>query len=142
MLSKKAQYAFRALAVLSSEHFKAIADGRKMEPLSIPKIVECAPMSVKFLEQILSELRRSEILQARRGPTGGYLMAKEPSDVSLAEVVRLIDGPIAPLKCVSLNYYEKCDDCTEATCGLRRSMAEVRDAKLEVLNRLSVSDLV
>ena len=99
-------------------------------------------MSTKFLEQILSELRRSEILQARRGPTGGYLMAKEPSDVSLAEVLRLIDGPIAPLKCVSLNYYEKCDDCTEATCGLRRSMAEVRDAKLEVLNRLSVSDLV
>lgn len=142
MLSKKAQYAFRALAVLSSEHFKAIAAGRTMRPLSIPKIVERAPMSMKFLEQILSELRRSEILQARRGPTGGYLMAKEPSDVSLAEVIRLIDGPIAPLKCVSLNYYEKCDDCTEATCGLRRSMAEVRDAKLEVLNRLSVSDLV
>ncbi|MDG2426327.1 MAG: Rrf2 family transcriptional regulator [Flavobacteriales bacterium] len=142
MLSKKAQYAFRALVVLSSEHSKATADGRKMRPLSIPKIVERAPMSTKFLEQILSELRRSEILQARRGPTGGYLMAKEPSDVSLAEVLRLIDGPIAPLKCVSLNYYEKCDDCTEATCGLRRSMAEVRDAKLEVLNRLSVSDLV
>jgi len=142
MLSKKAQYAFRALVVLSSEHFKATAEGRTMRPLSIPKIVERAPMSTKFLEQILSELRRSEILQARRGPTGGYLMAKEPSDVSLAEVLRLIDGPIAPLKCVSLNYYEKCDDCTEATCGLRRSMAEVRDAKLEVLNRLSVSDLV
>jgi Rrf2 family protein len=142
MLSKKAQYAFRALVVLSNEHFKAIAAGRTMRPLSIPKIVERAPMSMKFLEQILSELRRSEILQARRGPAGGYWMAKKPSDVSLAEVIRLIDGPIAPLKCVSLNYYEKCDDCTEATCGLRRSMAEVRDAKLEVLNRLSVSDLV
>jgi Rrf2 family protein len=144
MLSKKAQYAFRALAVLTSEYVKVQtkSPGVEMKPLSIPRIVERAPMSVKFLEQILAELRRAGLLASRRGPMGGYYLKMAPEDVSLAKVVRLIDGPIAPLKCVSLNYYEKCDDCTEATCGLRRSMAEVRDANLEVLNRLSIADLV
>ena len=133
MLSKKAQYAFRALTVLVEHNGEG--------PLPISAIVREYPMSTKFLETILLELRRGGILGSRKGKGGGYYLMCSPKDVSFAQVIRILDGAIAPLKCVSLNFYERCDDCDEQDCGLHRIMAEVRDSKLKVLEKRTLADL-
>ena len=99
-------------------------------------------MSVKFLEQILGDLRSAGIVRSRRGPSGGHALAMAPEDVTLARVIRLMDGPIAPLACVSLHYYEKCHDCEAKECGLRRVMVQVRDAQLSVLEHRTLRDLI
>ena len=133
MLSKKAQYAFRALTVLVEHNGEG--------PLPISSIVREYPMSTKFLETILLELKRGGILESRKGKGGGYYLMCSPKDVSFAQVIRILDGAIAPLKCVSLNFYERCDDCDEQDCGLHRIMAEVRDSKLKVLEKRTLADL-
>lgn len=134
MLSKKAQYAFRALTSLARN------DGQG--PLPISHIVKEHPMSVKFLETILLQLRKSNILCSKKGKGGGYFLTSSPEKINLAQVIRIIDGPIAPLKCVSLNFYERCDDCNEVSCGLNKLMSEVRDANLKVLENRTLLDLV
>lgn len=134
MLSKKAQYAFRALTSLARN------DGQG--PLPISHIVKEHPMSVKFLETILLQLRKSNILCSKKGKGGGYFLTSSPDKINLAQVIRIIDGPIAPLKCVSLNFYERCDDCNEVSCGLNKLMSEVRDANLKVLENRTLLDLV
>tara|TARA_B100000767_G_C19511904_1_gene428776 strand:+ start:146 stop:550 length:405 start_codon:yes stop_codon:yes gene_type:complete len=134
MLSKKAQYAFRALTSLARN------DGQG--PLPISHIVKEHPMSVKFLETILLQLRKSNILCSKKGKGGGYFLTSSPEKINLAQVIRIIDGPIAPLKCVSLNFYERCDDCNEVSCGLNKLMSEVRDANLKVLENRTLRDLV
>ena len=134
MLSKKAQYAFRALTTLARNN------GNR--PLPISKIVKEHPMSVKFLETILLELRKAGILMSKKGKGGGYFLMNPPEKVHLAQIIRILDGPIAPLKCVSLNFYERCDDCNEVSCGLNKLMAEVRDANLKVLEQRTLRDLV
>ena len=134
MLSKKAQYAFRALTSLARNEGKG--------PLPIRHIVKEHPMSVKFLETILLELRKSDILCSKKGKGGGYFLMSPPEKINLAQVIRILDGPIAPLKCVSLNFYERCDDCNEVSCGLNKLMAEVRDANLQVLEKRTLRDLI
>ena len=134
MLSKKAQYAFRALTTLARNNGNG--------PLPISKIVKEHPMSVKFLETILLELRKAGILMNKKGKGGGYFLMNPPEKVHLAQIIRILDGPIAPLKCVSLNFYERCDDCNEVSCGLNKLMAEVRDANLKVLEQRTLRDLV
>ena len=134
MLSKKPQYAFRALTTLARHQGKG--------PLPISKIVQEHPMSVKFLETILLELRKNDILGSRKGKGGGYFLLRPPEEISLAQIIRILDGPIAPLKCVSLNFYERCDDCNEVSCGLNKLMLEVRDAKLKVLDNRTLRDLI
>jgi|TARA_B110000879_G_scaffold159262_1_gene205667 Rrf2 family protein len=134
MLSKKAQYAFRALTTLARNNGNG--------PLPISKIVKEHPMSVKFLETILLELRKAGILMSKKGKGGGYFLMNPPEKVHLAQIIRILDGPIAPLKCVSLNFYERCDDCNEVSCGLNKLMAEVRDANLKVLEKRTLRDLV
>ena len=134
MLSKKAQYAFRALTTLASHEGEG--------PLPISKIVKEHPISVKFLETILLELRKNDILGSKKGKGGGYFLLNPPKKISLAQVIRILDGPIAPLKCVSLNFYERCDDCNEVSCGLNKLMAEVRDASLKVLEKRTLRDLI
>ena len=134
MLSKKAQYAFRALTTLARNNGNG--------PLPISKIVKEHPMSVKFLETILLELRKAGILMSKKGKGGGYFLMNPPEKVHLAQIIRILDGPIAPLKCVSLNFYERCDDCNEVSCGLNKLMAEVRDANLKVLEHRTLRDLV
>jgi Rrf2 family protein len=134
MLSKKAQYAFRALTTLARNNGNG--------PLPISKIVKEHPMSVKFLETILLELRKAGILMSKKGKGGGYFLMNPPEKVHLAQIIRILDGPIAPLKCVSLNFYERCDDCNEVSCGLNKLMAEVRDANLKVLEQRTLRDLV
>ena len=134
MLSKKSQYAFRALTTLARNKGKG--------PLPISKIVKEHPMSVKFLETILLELRKNDILGSKKGKGGGYFLLGPPEEISLAQIIRILDGPIAPLKCVSLNFYERCEDCNEVSCGLNKLMAEVRDAKLKVLVNRTLRELI
>ncbi len=133
MLSKKTQYAFKALIYLS-EH---AVDG----PVLISEISEKKNIPLKFLENILLELRKAGILESKKGKGGGYYLAVDPRKVTLAKVMRLLDGPIALLPCVSLNFYEKCKDCDEKICGLNRMMIQVRDATLKILESKTLADL-
>ena len=125
MISKKAKYAIKALKVLTEEYGKG--------PVLISYISTKENIPKKFLEAILLELRNHGILQSQKGKGGGYLLRVDPSRVNLAQVLRVIDGPIAPTPCVSFNFYVKCDDCDdEVTCALRPIMEQVRDANLSV----------
>lgn len=133
MLSKKAQYAFHALTVLAKH--------QEPSPLAISAIVQSHPISTKFLETILLQLRKGGILGSKKGKGGGYYLMRPAEDITLAELVRMLDGPIAPLKCVSLNFYERCENCVEATCGLHNVMTEVRDANLKVLESKTLADI-
>jgi len=133
MLSKKTQYAFKALMYLAQKK----EDG----PVLIAEISRKKKIPLKFLENILLELKKSGILESKKGKGGGYFFAKEPSKVYLAEVMRLIDGPIALLPCVSLHFYQRCKNCDENYCGLHRVMCEVRDANLAILENKTVADI-
>lgn len=125
MISKKAKYAIKALKVLTEEYGKG--------PILISYISAKEKIPKKFLEAILLELRNHGILQSQKGKGGGYLLRVEPGRVNLAQVLRVIDGPIAPTPCVSFNFYVKCDDCSdEVACALRPIMERVRDANLGV----------
>ncbi len=97
----------------------------------------------KFLETILLDLRNHGILQSQKGKNGGYLLRVEPDRVNLAQVLRIIDGPIAPTPCVSKNFYVKCDDCIdEQTCLLKPIMVKVRDANLAIYEHITLQDFV
>ena len=133
MLSKKAQYAFHALTYLVEQVERG--------PVLISEIAQEKQISQKFLEAILLELKRGGILGSKKGKGGGYYLIKPPEEVTLARVIRLIDGPIALLPCVSLNYYEPCDQCDQAHCGLHGVMAEVRDANLKILEGKTLANI-
>jgi len=125
MISKKAKYALKALKVLTEERGKG--------PILISHIADREAIPKKFLEAILLELRNHGILQSQKGKGGGYMLRIDPQRVNFAQVIRVVDGPIAPTPCVSLNFYVKCDDCAdEETCMLRPVMERVRDANLAV----------
>jgi len=133
MLSKKTQYAFKALMHLSQNYEKG--------PILIADISKKRKIPLKFLENILLELKRANILDSKKGKGGGYFLAKNPKKILLADVLRLIDGPIALLPCVSLHFYERCKNCDEKNCGLHRVMCEVRDANLAILEKKTVADI-
>jgi Rrf2 family protein len=134
MLSKKTQYAFKALTF--------IAERKKDGPVLIAEIAKKKKIPLKFLENILLELRKAGLLESKKGKGGGYFFHVDPKDIRLAQVMRIIEGPIALLPCVSLNFYERCKDCDEKKCGLNRVMIQVRDNMLEVLENKTVYDLV
>lgn len=133
MLSKKAQYAFKALSYMASR--------KENEPTLIAEISRKKKIPLKFLENILLELKNAGILESKKGKGGGYFFREPPKNIPLAKVIRLIDGPIALLPCVSLNFYERCKNCDEKQCGLHETMILVRDATLKVLEKRSVADL-
>jgi Rrf2 family protein len=133
MLSKKTQYAFKALMYLK-EHGK---EG----PVLIAEISRKKKIPLKFLENILLELKNADILDSKKGKGGGYFFKKDPKTVKLALIMRLIDGPIALLPCVSLNFYERCSNCDEKSCGLNKVMAQVRDAALKILEKKTIASL-
>jgi len=133
MLSKKTQYAFKALIYLSEQTSKG--------PVLISDISKKQKIPLKFLENILLELRKAGVLESKKGKGGGYYFALDPKEVSLAKIMRLLDGPIALLPCVSLNFYQRCKDCDEQICGLNRMMIQVRDATLKVLETKTLADL-
>ncbi len=136
MISKKAKYALKALLFLAKD-FEA------HKPSLISAIAEKEQIPKKFLETILLELKNDGILQSLKGKGGGYLLRLDPKEISLAKIVRTIDGPIAPVLCVSLNFYGKCDDCSnEERCRIRPVMEKVRDANLAVYEKTMLSDLL
>lgn len=134
MLSKKTQYAFRALAHLAVHYGK--------EPVRISEISMQQKIPLKFLENILNELKKEDILESKKGKGGGYILKVPPKKLNLAKVIRIINGPIALLPCVSLNFYERCIDCDEATCGIRKMMIIARDATLKVLEKKTLDDVI
>jgi Rrf2 family protein len=133
MLSKKAQYAIKALSYLSERY--------EQGPVLIGEIAEKQRIPLKFLERILLDLNKAGVLNSKKGKGGGYFLAGPPESVSLARVIRIVDGPIALLPCVSLNFYQKCDDCDEQSCRLNVVFADVRDAMLSVLENRSLRDI-
>lgn len=134
MLSKKSQYAFKALSYLA-EKFNS-------GPVLISDISKKKRIPLKFLENILLELKRAQILDSKKGKGGGYFLQKKPEDVSLAQVIRLVNGPIAMLPCVSLYFYERCKNCDEKKCALHDIMIEVRDATLGIVENRTLKDLL
>ena len=133
MLSKKTQYGLKALGYLAEKYGTG--------PILIADIAEKKCIPIKFLESILLQLKQHKILESKKGKGGGYYLLDSPKKVTIAQVIRIIGGPIALLPCVSLNFYEKCGDCDEEHCGLRRTMAVVRDATLRVLEKKTLCDL-
>ena len=135
MISKKAKYAIKALKVLTEEFGKG--------PILISTISSKENIPKKFLEAILLELRNHGILQSQKGKGGGYLLRVDPERVNLAQVLRVIDGPIAPTPCVSLNFRFRCDDCVdEVLCAIRPIMERVRDANLAVYEKTTLSAFI
>lgn len=111
--------------------------------MQILRIATDEQIPKKFLEQILLELRNAGLLYSIKGARGGYSLNKDPKDIRLTQVIRLLDGPIALLPCVSLNFYQKCDECkSEEVCGIRDAFVGVRDAMLQILNDTSIADII
>ena len=136
MITQKAKYALKALMVLADE--KA-GNGRA---LSIEEIARRSETPKRFLEHILLEIRNAGVIASIRGRSGGYVLIKEPKAVALPDLLRLIDGPIAPLPCLSRKAYQRCEDCVdEASCRLRRVFAEVFWSYLLLLESLTLADL-
>ncbi|ANH82790.1 Rrf2 family transcriptional regulator [Niabella ginsenosidivorans] len=133
MLTKKSQYAFKALTYLANK--------QESGPVLISEIAKKKKIPLKFLENILLELRKAGILESKKGKGGGYFFKKDPAQVQMATIIRLIDGPISMLPCVSLYFYERCKNCDEKRCGLHDIMKEVRDATLKILENRTLKDL-
>jgi Rrf2 family protein len=132
MLSNKAKYALRALFALSRKYDQG--------PVLISDLAAEEGIPKKFLELILLELKNQGILQSKKGKGGGYFLGKNPDSITLGQVIRILDGPLAPLPCVSQIAYRKCDECEdEATCGIRIVMKEVRDATARILDSASLA---
>ena len=135
MLSKKTKYALHALTYLGKHKDEGT--------VLIQDIAEEHGISHKFLENILLELRKAGYLGSKKGKGGGYYLIKEPKDIPLSRIIRLLDGPIALLPCVSLNYYEPCAECkTEVQCGMNKVMSQVRDETLKILENKSLQDIL
>lgn len=118
-----------------------MAERKKDGPVLIAEIAASKKIPLKFLENILLELKNAGLLGSKKGKGGGYFFIVDPKQIALAKVLRLIEGPIALLSCVSLNFYQKCEDCNEKKCGLNRVMIEVRDNMLSILENKTVADL-
>ncbi len=135
MLSKKTRYAIKALVILGKNFGEA--------PMQISKIASEEHIPKKFLEQILLDLRNAGLLYSKKGAGGGYGLVKDPAEIFVVQVLRLTGGPVALLPCVSLNFYQKCDECSnEATCGVRDVFLEVRNATLKILSETSIADII
>src|SRR5271169_490593 len=132
-LSLRGEYALRALLVLGLNYGQPVVRIQAIsEQQNIPK---------RFLEQILSDLKSAGVVQSRRGVTGGYRLARRPEQITLAEVVRHIEGALAPVSCVSERYYEKCSCPDEARCAIRSVMKEIREAIVRVAERVTIAEL-
>ena len=133
-LSKRGEYGLRALQDLAARYNEGPVRGQDLaERNNIPH---------RFLEQIMLILKHGRIVRSQKGPQGGYYLARPPRQINLAQVVRLLDGPLAPISCVSETAYEPCGCPDMQTCGLRRVMQEVRDAVAGIMEKTTLADLV
>ncbi|MGC6432193.1 MAG: RrF2 family transcriptional regulator [Jejuia sp.] len=134
MLSKKTKYGLKALTFIARRGDDV--------PVQVSIIAKSEQIPQKFLESILLTLRKSGVLGSKKGKHGGYYLRHKPSEIKMTDVMRVLEGPIAMVPCVSLNYYEKCDDCPdEHRCSVHRLMIEVRDNTLNVFRNTSLADL-
>jgi Rrf2 family protein len=134
MLSKKCKYAIHALVHMAKD---------PRERFLIKDISEACFIPKKFLEAILLDLKRAGVLGSKQGKGGGYFLRREPSDVNLAEVVRLFDGAIAAVPCATFKFYERCAECIdEETCSVRDAFLQVRNATVEMLKGNTLEDMV
>lgn len=135
MLSKKTKYGIKALTYLARQEDNT--------PVRIATISESENISIKFLESILLTLRKNGFLGAKKGQGGGYYLLRDAEDIKMTEIMRILEGPIAMVPCVSLNFYEKCDDCLdEDKCTVHNLMIRVRDNTLDIFRNTSLADLV
>ena len=135
MLSRKAKYGLKALIHLAQR----AGEG----PVLIEELAEAERIPRKFLEQILLELKKKGLLVSRKGRGGGYQLGKGPDAIFMGEIIRVLDGPLAPVPCVSVTAYGKCDECLdERTCGIRLVMQEVRDGIAGILDTTSLADVL
>lgn len=138
MITQKMKYALKALLVLADE----AANGQP-KPLTIEVIAKRSDTPKRFLEHILLELRNSGLIASIRGRSGGYVLLKKPTEVSISELLRTIDGPIAPLPCLSRHAYQRCEDCAdEASCRIRKVFAEVFWSYLVMIDSLTLQDML
>ena len=134
MISKRTKYGLKALSYLSKQ--------TAGKPVLISEIATTQNISQKFLESILLDLKKKGFLGSKKGKGGGYYLIKPGDQITMASIFRSLEGPIAWLPCVSLNYYEKCYDClSEDTCELNHAMIEVRDSILKVVEKKTIADL-
>lgn len=133
MISNKAKYAYRALL--------AIAAAPEGKALTSPEIASRHCIPHKFLEQILVDLKKAGILDSKRGKNGGYVMLRPADTISFGEILRLFEGPLAPLPCLSRQSYRRCEDCiSEARCEIRREFARAYDASRRILDSRTIQD--
>lgn len=136
MITKKTKYALKALAYLAQEF-------DHKNPVLISELAHKEKIPKKFLEAILLELKNKGILLSKKGKGGGYLLAKKPEKIDVITVMRILEGPLAPLPCLSQTAHAKCDECeSETNCGIRKMMKGVYEAQLRALEKLSLQDLL
>ena len=134
-LSKKSEYGLRALLELTLAHGTTT--------LQRQDIAARQHIPIEFLEQILLMLKRAGLISSRRGIKGGYMLIKQPSDITLGQIIRILDGPLAPIGCVSKTAYQKCSDCpyaNKARCPVQEVMGTVRDAIAGILDHYTLAD--
>ncbi len=135
MISKKTKYGLRAVLLLAREYGRG--------PLLISEVAEREGIPKKFLELILLELKNKGILQSKKGKGGGYSLGKAPENVTFGQVVRALEGPLAPVPCVSQTAYMKCEECRdELTCGIRIVMKQVRDATANIVDGTTLAQVL
>ncbi len=135
MITKKTKYALKALATLAVEY-------QHKRPVLISELAERDKIPKKFLEMILLELKNKAILLSKKGKGGGYLLARSPEQIQLVTIMRALEGPLAPLSCLSKTAHAKCDGCeSEQTCGLKMIMKEVYEMQIAMLEKLTLNDL-
>jgi Rrf2 family protein len=135
MLSKKTKYAINALVYIA----KHIED----QPISVSRISEQQNIPLKFLESILTELKNARILKSKKGKYGGYILNGSPDEIHLATIMRLFDGAIALLPCVTYDFYERCEECTdEITCGIRQIAMEIRNETVKRLKNATLANII
>ena len=132
-LSLRGEYALRALLVLGLKYDEPV--------VRIQTISQHQNIPKRFLEQILNDLKSAGIVQSRRGKSGGYRLARRPEEITLAAVIRHIEGALAPVSCVSERFYEKCSCPDESKCAIRSVMKEVRQAVVNIMERVTIAEL-
>ncbi len=140
-LSKRGEYGLRAMVALASESSTTGEETDAPAVLQIKDIARREQIPVKFLEQILLTLKNAGLLGSRMGAGGGYYLARPASEITLGQIIRVLDGPLAPIRCVSQMAYEPCACPDEQTCGLRLVMLDVRNAIADILDHTTLADV-
>ena len=133
MLAQKTRYALRSLLYIAEDTAGA--------PVQLARIAETQRVPPKYLELIMLDLKKAGLVASTRGPRGGYLLTRDPKEISFGEIVRAMEGPIALVSCASVNFYAPCGDCQdEATCAIRRAFSILRDQSTHLLEGISLAE--